>query len=189
MILLKDRKIDYTDNSLKFSDDDIMIMHSWEDELMRLKAEFVCENGGDILELGFGMGISANYIQQHDINSHTICEIHPQVIDELNKWKNDKSNVIILEGDWYENISRMNKYDGILFDTHDDMHYGDFFTKIIDLIAKPKCKITWWNNLPKEDNKRFTIKEKTNFEVIDVNPPKNTYFNHKKYYMPKYTHS
>jgi hypothetical protein len=25
------------------------------------------------------------------------------------------------------------------------------------------------------------------YEILEVNPPENDYFNHKKYYMPKYT--
>ena len=117
MVLLKDREVEYTDNSLRYIDNQNMIMHSWEDDLMRRKAEFVCEQGGDILELGFGMGISANYIQQQKIKSHTICEIHPKVIQELHIWKRDKNNVVVLEGDWYDNVVNMGKYDGILFNT------------------------------------------------------------------------
>ena len=52
----------------------IYVMMDWEDPLMSASAAYVCENGGDILEIGFGMGISANYIQSHTINSHTIIE-------------------------------------------------------------------------------------------------------------------
>ena len=96
------------------------VMHSWEKPIMEAKADFVCGNGGHILELGFGMGISATTIQSHNIKSHTICEIHPQIIKNLKEWAKDKSNVIILEGDWYDNIDKMKKYDGILFDTHKD---------------------------------------------------------------------
>lgn len=188
MTLLKDKELNFTNDSIKVSDDNMIIMHSWEDKLMKLKAEFICENGGDILELGFGMGISANYIQSQSINSHTICEIHPQVIAELNKWKKDKTNVITLEGDWYDNISKMGKYDGILFDTYDEVHYHEFFSEVIYLIAKPNCRITWWNNIYKKDNTRFKVKERASFDVIDVNPPKNTYFNNKQYFMPKYIH-
>ena len=188
MILLKDRDIEFTDESLRYVDDKKMIMHYWEDDLMRRKSEFICENGGDILELGFGMGISANYIQNQNINSHTICEIHPDIIINLKEWSLDKKNVIILEGDWYDNISKMGKYDGILFDTHDDIHYHKFFTEVVNLIAKPNCRVTWWNNLYREDNRRFEIKEKSDFEVIDVSPPETTYFNNDKYYMPKYIH-
>ena len=189
MILLKDREVEYIDNSLRYVDCKSMIMHSWEDDLMRRKAEFVCEQGGDILELGFGMGISANYIQKQKINSHTICEIHPKVVQELNIWKQDKNNVIVLEGDWYDNVVNMDRYDGILFDTHDDIHYMEFFTEVVFKIAKPNCRITWWNNNPRKDNRRLKVKENSDFEIIEVNPPENTYFNHDKYYMPKYIHS
>ena len=93
------------------------VMHGWEHPIMKVKADYVCQNGGDIIEFGFGMGISADYIQQHDIKSHTICEIHPQIIERLHIWAQDKPNVIILEGDWWDNIDKMKKYNGILFDT------------------------------------------------------------------------
>ena len=46
-------------------------MMDWEDGLMKKHADYVCSNGGDILEIGFGMGISANYIQQNNPASHT----------------------------------------------------------------------------------------------------------------------
>ena len=47
------------------------VMMDWEDTIMSASAAYACENGGDILEIGFGMGISAGYIQQHTINTHT----------------------------------------------------------------------------------------------------------------------
>lgn len=179
------------DYSLKITDDFIMVeetgkivMHRWEDEIMKKKAEWVCKNGGDILEIGFGMGISADYIQQHDINSHTICEIHPQVLENLNEWKKDKKNVTILEGDWIKNISHMKKYDGILFDTFDDYNNTLHFPKILKDICKSNCLITWWNNSSAEyDEFNFGT---TTFDSIEVDPPQNTYFNFKNYHMPKY---
>ncbi len=57
------------DLKLKFEKDRILtengstIMMSWEHPVMKQHAEIVCKNGGDILEIGFGMGISAQYIQ------------------------------------------------------------------------------------------------------------------------------
>ena len=44
-------------------------MDEWERPIMERVTEWVCSNGGDILELGFGMGISAELIQLH-IKSH-----------------------------------------------------------------------------------------------------------------------
>ena len=161
------------------------VMHEWEHPIMKVKADYVCQNGGDIIEFGFGMGISADYIQQHDIKSHTICEIHPQIIERLHIWAQDKPNVIILEGDWWDNIDKMKKYNGILFDTHMDLHARDFHS-IIPKISHPGCLLTWWNNKGEEYNE-FRLKG-TTFDILNVDPPLNNYFNYKQYYMPKYVY-
>lgn len=175
----------YTLNSTKIVEDSTgyEVMMRWESPIMKKKAEWVCQNGGDIIEFGFGMGISADYIQQHSINSHTICEIHPQVLEKLYEWAKDKPNVTILEGDWFDNINQMKTYDGILFDTFKDPQ-ARFLPEILPQITNPRCAMTWWNNLSEEYDE-FKL-EGVEFEIIDVNPPKNMYFNHKQYYMPKY---
>lgn len=179
---LKINNTQITSPDLTFS----TVMHKWETPIMKEKAKWVCQNGGDILEVGFGMGISANYIQKQKINSHTICEIHPQILEILHKWAEDKPNVIILEGDWYDNVNKMSKYNGILFDTHNDPHVKQF-RDIAPEIAKPNCNITWWNNL--SEKKNFHRLEKTTFDILNVNPVSNSYFNHKHYYMPKCTYN
>jgi len=79
---------------------DMIVMHEWEDLMMKKHSEVVCQNGGDILEIGFGMGISANYIQSQDINSHTIIEKDEQVYQKLLEWAEDKPNVKTIFGDW-----------------------------------------------------------------------------------------
>lgn len=160
------------------------VMHEWEHPLMKAKADWICQNGGDILELGFGMGISANYIQEHNINSHTICENHPDVIVRLKEWAKDKDNVIILEGDWYDNLSQMLKYNGIHMDTYDDKDW-DKFPDVLPQITMPGCAVTWWNGY--QGPGYFVNKEipNTNYEVIDVDPPENDYFNEKRYFLPK----
>ena len=55
------------------------IMMDWETDLMQEHAKVITENGGDILEIGFGMGICASFIQQANINTRTIIEIHDEV--------------------------------------------------------------------------------------------------------------
>ena len=86
----------FNEKELVFKDDRIIVnegeqepelqlevMMSWEDSLMKRHAEVVCENGGDVLEIGFGMGIAANYIQELNPSSHTIVESHPQILEKL----------------------------------------------------------------------------------------------------------
>lgn len=183
---MKTEQLIISEKQIIKSSDNKVVMHEWEHPIMKSKAEYICQNGGDILEIGFGMGISATYIQQHNINSHTICEIHPQIIKNLHEWNQDKSNVIILEGDWIDNINQMGKYDGILFDTFEDTVNATQFPNLLNKICKPGCLVTWWNNLPREYDE-FMFSD-TQFQTMDVDPPQNTYFNHKTYYMPKYTH-
>lgn len=181
---MKDLQLNINQNSITL-ENGTHVMHSWEDDLMRRKAEFVCSNGGDIIEFGFGMGISASYIQQQNINSHTICEIHPDILNNLHQWKLDKKNVIILEGDWIDNIDKMSKYDGILYDTHLDYNFSYFFKELIYKISKKDTRLTWWNNYHYGHVGSGKPKN-TEFEIIDVNPPPNDYFNNKQYFLPKY---
>ena len=167
----------------KIVDESGTIMHKWETPIMHKMAEWVCKDGGDIIEMGFGMGISATHIQKQKINSHTICEKNPDVLERLYKWAEDKPNVIVLEGDWYDNVDKMNVYNGIFFDTHMDRN-ARHLPAVIPHITTYKARVTWWNNLPERYNE-FNLKG-TRFEIMDVNPPENSYFNHDKYYMPKY---
>ena len=66
-LIFESDKIYYTDDVSIFE-----VMMDWETDVMSASAAYVCGNGGDILEIGFGMGISADYIQSHSISSHTI---------------------------------------------------------------------------------------------------------------------
>ena len=69
----------YINQTLTFTDSKICyqteygieseVMMDWEDELMSASAAYVCQNGGDILEIGFGMGISAGYMHSHSISN------------------------------------------------------------------------------------------------------------------------
>ena len=124
----------FKDNTLEFFDNKIIdttnpfqveVMMDWEAPIMEKSAEYVCHNKGDVLEIGFGMGICADYIQAQGVNSHTIVEIHPQIIDKLKIWAEDKSNVTIVEGDW-NSVDGLSVYDGIFLDTFGDDSLDSF---------------------------------------------------------------
>ena len=83
----------YLSSSLTFESDKITttelgceVMMDWEDDIMSASAAYVTQNGGDILEIGFGMGISAGYMHSHSIDSHTIVENHPDIIPLALNW-------------------------------------------------------------------------------------------------------
>lgn len=154
----------------------------WEDELMSASAAYVTENGGDILEIGFGMGISAGYIQSHSISSHTIIENHPQIITKAQEWAADKPNVTIVTGSWYDMLDDLSTYDGVFYDTYGDTDL-QFFTSSLNILAKPGAKTTWWNALPNSES-IFNF-DNIQYQEFVVSPPENSYFNSSKYYLPK----
>jgi len=188
----------YIDETLIFESDkiyykaandsiDMEVMMDWEDAIMKKSADYVCKNGGDILEIGFGMGIAANYIQANSINSHTIVENHPQIIEKAKTWAADKPNVNIIESDWNTAKDKRRKiclatYDGIFYDTFADDNMDKFKSSLANL-ANTGCKVTWWNSVNSENN-YYNITGVT-YEAIAVSPPPNCYFNHDTYYLPK----
>ena len=127
------------------------------------------------------MGICADYIQAQGVNSHTIVEIHPQIIEKLKIWADGKSNVTVVEGDWRS--VELSTYDGIFLDTFGDDNL-DKFKDFVSSKAKSGAKITYWNNYGRENNKYDF--SSINYESISIIPESNLYTNMtSKYYMPK----
>ena len=123
-------KIYYTVDGLG----EVQVMMDWEGSIMKASADYVCENGGDILEIGFGMGIAADYIQANSITSHTIVEIHQQVIERARAWAVGKPNVTIVEGDWYTIKDSLSTYDGVFYDTWGEDDWSRFGSNIASLV-------------------------------------------------------
>ena len=176
----KDNILEFTNNKIINSDGQ-EIMMDWESPIMEKSAEFICHNKGDILEIGFGMGICSDYIQAQDVNSHTIVEIHPQIIEKLKIWADGKSNVTIVEGDWND-VDGLSTYDGIFVDTYGDGNWKNVKSFLLDK-AKSGAKITYWNNFDSENNELSF--DSISFESISISPNSNGYFNGDTYYMPK----
>ena len=139
----------FKDETLIFKDTEIIIedgrkvMMDWEAPIMEKSAEYICQSKGDILEIGFGMGICSDYIQAQGVNSHTIIEVHPQVIEKLKIWAEDKDNVIIVEGDWYT-VELDKTYDGIFIDTYGGEHLSNFKEFALSK-GKSGAKVTYWD--------------------------------------------
>ena len=177
----------FKDTILTFEDDKILtdtgseVMMSWEAPIMEKSAEYICQNKGDILEIGFGMGICSDYIQAQDVNSHTIVEIHPQIIEKLKIWAADKDNVTIVEGDWSD--IELDTYDGIFLDTYGDLNLDRFKSFALSK-AKDGAKITYWNNEENEHNP-YSF-DSVSYETVGIVPDENMYtFMKDNYYMPK----
>jgi len=161
----------------------VEVMMSWEDSIMSTSADYVTEGGGDILEIGFGMGIASNYIQSHSISSHTIIENHPQIIPKAVEWASGKSNVTIVSQSWYDVRNSLGTFDGIFYDTYgdDDMTH---FSSSLSGLTKSGTKVTFWNNEQSATN--FYNIPNVTYKSISVTPDSNSYFTGSTtYYMPK----
>jgi hypothetical protein len=162
------------------------VMHKGEKSLMYRLAEIVTKNGGNILEIGFGMHLSADGIQSNpNVTSHTIIEVHPEIFKNALDWARDKPNVKIILGNWIDIIPTLqSKFDGILHDTHLDREIPKFLECI-----KPNCKegtIVGFFQTPVDDNIFNAVRHKLTDEEYQELPYKNLHFKNGEFEL-KYT--
>jgi len=96
------------------------IMEEWQIPLMRAMAEVVTETHGDILEIGFGYGVSATFIQEQSVSSHTLIECNDSVVEKFYEWKEffKESKIKLVHGLWQDTIDDLDLFDGIFFHTY-----------------------------------------------------------------------
>lgn len=96
------------------------VMQSWELAYMHKLADIASAHGGDVLEIGFGMGISASAIQARGVRSHTVIECHPDVQARFRSWRNQypDRNIALVAGRWEEHLDTLGQFDAILFDAY-----------------------------------------------------------------------
>ena len=99
---------------------DEQIMENWQIPLMEAMAEIVTQTHGDVLEVGFGRGISADLIQAGGVRSHTIVECNKAIVARFEAWRTKylAQDVRLIQGLWQENVDQFGLYDGIFFHTY-----------------------------------------------------------------------
>ncbi|MDQ3012645.1 MAG: class I SAM-dependent methyltransferase [Acidobacteriota bacterium] len=85
------------------------VMERWEEPYMKKLAAIatakatVLVTGGTVLELGFGLGISAQFIQEHSPAHHVIIEMNRAIAETARRFAHAQSGrVTIFEGTWQE---------------------------------------------------------------------------------------
>jgi guanidinoacetate N-methyltransferase len=193
----KESKAIFDEHSLRIENHPVM--EDWEDGYMKHLAKVASLRQGRVLELGFGMGISAKYIQENPIKQHVIIEANNDVFDKLLEFKRNASiEVLPLKGFWQDITKDLEdeSFDGILFDTYpltkEEVHgnHFPFFSEAYRLL-KPGGVFTYYSDEP--ENISDFHKEKLvlsgfsniNFELCEVEPPKNCeYWTHKTIVVP-----
>ncbi|WP_298917457.1 amino acid adenylation domain-containing protein [uncultured Nostoc sp.] len=93
------------------------IMEDWQIPLMQAMANIITETHSNVLEVGFGRGVSASLIQDKGVKSHTIIECDDAVSEAFYHWKTHytEQDIRLVKGKWQEVKDQLGIYDGIFF--------------------------------------------------------------------------
>jgi guanidinoacetate N-methyltransferase len=112
----KQEELTYTSDGLNIGKH--QVMQYWERPIMRQLALFATRRKGRVLEIGFGLGISANYIMDFGCDEYCVIEAHPAIAEKARTWGKQQSvPVTVIEDFWQNAICCLGRFDGILFDT------------------------------------------------------------------------
>ncbi|MEK7834057.1 MAG: class I SAM-dependent methyltransferase [Acidobacteriota bacterium] len=170
------------------------VMERWEEPYMKKLAEIatskatsLATGGGAVLELGFGLGMSAQFIQSYAPEHHVIIEMNQAIAEAARAFARQQSRrVTILDGTWQTIVPRLESesFQGILFDTYPlseeevDVIFYPFLEHAYRLLA-PGGVLTYYSDEATwfSDDHLAALREvgftKINGELVDVTPPPN----------------
>jgi len=135
----------------------LQVMMEWEKPYMEALVKKL-NPSGDVLEIGFGLGYSANAIQKYDINTHTIIECDTEVLKKLQEWaKKQKHKVIIVKGSWQKKLPKINRrFDSFFMDDYPFTEHPDpkdirifhFYFHIMKNNVNKNARLTWFCGHP-----------------------------------------
>ena len=172
VIPLKKQSIDFAKEPLIFTEDRILmrrwatkapqnsaVMERWETPMLQRQIDLLDVKDKDVLEIGYGMGITAKMIQNAEPKSHTIIECHPQVINYAKSTFPYIDKVNLVGNFWQNVIMSMGKFDRIFFDQHLDDY--DAFFQIIDMKLREDGIFSYfhWENFHKNESLYNVVRE------------------------------
>jgi len=180
------------------------VMEAWEHPYMQRLAELATSQGGNVLELGFGMAISATYIQNNKkgkkpLVSHHIIEANIKQAARADSWASEKavSKVVVHRGYSWDVAPSLRDgfYDGILYDTYPlhkgkaGTHHRDFIADAARLLKRGGIFTYFSNSAPKLAEEDMRLLTEAGFECTDEQVPTDTpegceYWRHKYLVAP-----
>lgn len=165
-------ELSYTADGLNIGN--FQVMQYWELPIMRQLALFATRGKGRVLEIGFGLGISANYVMQCGCSEYVIVEAHPEVAAKARDWAQQQSTrVTVVEEFWQNIINTLGSFDGVIFDTYpmrDDErsknHYP--FIPIAKTLLNKEGVVTYYSDETREfrqDHLRLIL---DNFDCVEL---------------------
>lgn len=162
------------------------VMERWENDYMKALARIAATNGGTVLEVGFGMGISAGFLQTHDIQRHIVIEANRDVFKKVRAFAaTARVPMQTLFGFWEEVTKTLpdESVSGILFDTyplrpeHVHRNHFPFFDEAFRLL-KPDGILTYYSDeISDYSSEHLAALRNAGFsrfgrELCPVSPPK-----------------
>eukprot|EP01147_Barroeca_monosierra_P009872 gene9872-2062_t len=131
------RPVEYKEGDL-IDHDQRGVMMMWEKPIMEAHAELLCREKGDVLNIGFGLGLIDTAIQEYHPRIHTIIEAHPDVYRKMLEDGWDKNpGVKIIHARWQDVVNSLPQFDAIFFDTFDDvLHMHEFHKHLPQLLRE-----------------------------------------------------
>ncbi|CAE7763334.1 gamt-a [Symbiodinium sp. CCMP2592] len=121
------------------------VMEDWEAPYMDALAAVATSVPGPVLEVGYGLGLSAAAIDQRGVEGHVILEANSEVLGRAELWAEEATcPTIVLGGFWQDLVGSMadGTFGGILFDAYPlspgeaagDGEVGAFFVEAARLL-------------------------------------------------------
>lgn len=155
------------------------VMKGWEAPLMRRMAQRLCAHadGGHVVEVGFGLGLSAGFIQEQGVTRHTLIEPHPECAARARAWARglDGGAVEVVEDYWQNVPELLAGCDGVFFDTYADSRSTLIAENVLFLLTASQhlrpgaCVALFWI-LPTLDEvqQRFLYRHYSRVEIEPV---------------------
>jgi guanidinoacetate N-methyltransferase len=182
------------------------VMENWETPYMKELARVATREGGIVLEVGYGMGISARFIQTHSIEHHLIIEANDSIAKTLSEFAKDAPNPVTALPGFWEDVTphiQSGSISGILFDTYplrkEEIHSNHFaFFREAYRLLKEGGVLTYYSDESSDfspEHRAALVSagfEDIEYTLCEVNPPPEClYWQENKLLVPiihKFTH-
>ncbi|PLN84904.1 putative arginine N-methyltransferase [Aspergillus taichungensis] len=164
----------YLDSNLTFQNDRLIdadrngVMMAWESDIMQKSAAKLLPTPGlRVLNVGHGMGIVDQFLQDRQPAEHHIIEAHAEVVAEMKRrgW-HEKPGVRIHEGRWQDVLPGLvaagEMFDAVYYDTFAES-YGDFrefFTEQVIGILEQEGRWSFFNGMGADRQISYDVYQK-----------------------------
>ena len=124
-LLWQNMKVNKNKNGLLIGD--FSVVEYWELPIQKKLADLVCMSGGNILEIGFGLGLASKQVRQNTtVNSHWILESHPKVFEDAEILYGTNSDVKLINDFWENQVENLKDdfFSGVIFDCYPIQGFG-----------------------------------------------------------------